>query len=358
MRNIIKNILKESQDFQSSVFLLMSEDGKFVKYNLHIAGDKYFSGGRNHDGWENIEYLNNKTFQEFYINQRKNAEGMLSIIPQTQLDTYKPKVVEYIMGFFKKEENVDNLFDKLNEENTSTNNDLIYTLEDLLSLADNNVKLYEIRPGGTIPFSISDNLENDSIGNLYHLKRQQPNSVMVCWKELNEESFEEKCYEGGRLAGELVSLFNDGRFIPTTIYNGDFDPFKNLYESEDDDLEWARDIVSNPFNGIKVGDVFYIVDPDSDNPRPDDYKPTNARYIFVVTNIKEGGKKASDYGISDDIFLVSKYCTPDDATYNSNDYYETSPKCRGFEEDNKAYSLTGINWAKHLMDLKYWRKMS
>ena len=114
MKSLIKNILKEVQDYHSSVFLIMSEDERFVKYNLHVAGENYFSGGPNEDGWESVDKLNNKTFQEFYINQRKNAEGVVSILPQPQLDRYKPKVVEYVMGFFRKD-SMSNVFDQLTE---------------------------------------------------------------------------------------------------------------------------------------------------------------------------------------------------------------------------------------------------
>lgn len=114
MKSLIKNILKEAQDYHSSVFLIMSEDERFVKYNLHVAGENYFSGGPNEDGWESVDKLNNKTFQEFYINQRKNAEGVVSILPQPQLDRYKPKVVEYVMGFFRKD-SMSNVFDQLTE---------------------------------------------------------------------------------------------------------------------------------------------------------------------------------------------------------------------------------------------------
>lgn len=114
MRSTIQKILKEAKDYHSSVFLIMSEDEKFVKYNLHVAGENYFSGGPNEDGWESVDKLNNKTFQEFYINQRKNAEGVVSILPQPQLDRYKPKVVEYVMGFFRKD-SMSNVFDQLTE---------------------------------------------------------------------------------------------------------------------------------------------------------------------------------------------------------------------------------------------------
>lgn len=114
MRNTIQKLLKEVQDYHSSVFLIMSEDEKFVKYNIHIAGDKYFNGGPNRDGWESIDNLNDKTFQEFYINQKNNAEAVMYIQPQRDLDKYKPKVVEYVMGFFRKD-GMSNVFDQLTE---------------------------------------------------------------------------------------------------------------------------------------------------------------------------------------------------------------------------------------------------
>lgn len=133
---------------------------------------------------------------------------------------------------------------------------------------------------------------------------------------------------------------------------------KILNESEEDDLEWARDVIATPINDIRVGDVFYIVDIDSNHPKPDDYKPVHARYIFVVSSIKSGSEVDQGYGIMDNIFLTYKLCDPDDATYSSNDYHETSPKCWGFtSDDGEKYSSTGINWSKRLLDIKYWRRM-
>ena len=133
---------------------------------------------------------------------------------------------------------------------------------------------------------------------------------------------------------------------------------KILKESEEDDLEWARDVIATPINDIRVGDVFYIVDTDSNHPKPDNYKPVHARYIFVATGMESGREVDQGYGIKDNTFLTYKLCDPDDATYNSNDYYETSPKCQGFtSDDGEEYASTGINWAKRLVDTKYWRRM-
>jgi hypothetical protein len=221
------------------------------------------------------------------------------------------------MGFFRSEENVNDLFDKLNESNIEHDESVFYN-------GGHPIWDKNFREGVSYMFVV----DNDSSGPVYWVKDD-----INSWRPFS------------------VDFFN--RFFSKF----DYDETDKLFESEEDDLEWARDVISNPFNGIKIGDVYYIVDTDSSDPNPDNYKPVSARYILVVTNIKEGGR-IKQLGINDDIFLESKYCTPDDATYNSNDYYETSPKCWGFEEDNKAYNLTGVNWAKHLMDLKYWRKMS
>jgi len=213
MRNIIKNILKESQDFQSSVFLIMSEDEKFVKYNLHVAGEKYFSGGRNHDGWENIEYLNNKTFQEFYVNQRKNAEGMLSIIPQTQLDAYKPKVVEYIMGFFRSEENVNDLFDKLNESNIEHDESVFYN-------GGHPIWDKNFREGVSYMFVV----DNDSSGPVYWVKDD-----INSWRPFS------------------VDFFN--RFFSKF----DYDETDKLFESEENDFSWVDELPDEPMHHILMG---------------------------------------------------------------------------------------------------------
>jgi len=240
MRSTIQKILKESRDYHVSVFLIMSEDEKFVKYNLHVAGENYFSGGPNEDGWESIDKLNDKTFQEFYFNQRKNPEGIISILPQTQLDRYKPKVIEYVMGYFRKDD-MNNVFDQLSE-----------------SVNVNLGSIHNPKVGDFIlakKIILIDGKERaTTVGSFYRIEgvRNEYGIKKVVFKNDNDD-------------GHTVTPTNDFfknhfDYVPeelrSSIDNVNF--FDRLSESLDDDFEWARDVINTPSDKAVIGQTYRV----------------------------------------------------------------------------------------------------
>ena len=134
----------------------------------------------------------------------------------------------------------------------------------------------------------------------------------------------------------------------------DIDFFDQLNENEEDELEWAQEIVNEPL--INVGDVFYIVDQGSDvNTQPNNYYPRHARYVFYIEDIKHGEIMKED-GYEDTIFIKHTLCDPGDTTYNKKDYHRDSPKCRDYEDEDTE--LIGYTRALDLITSKYWRKMN
>ena len=131
---------------------------------------------------------------------------------------------------------------------------------------------------------------------------------------------------------------------------------RKIIKEEIDDLEWAREAVSDM--NINIGDVFYIVDGGSgiiDRKFPDDYKPTNVRYLFYVSSFSEGRlEKSHSYPVSDTMFVKYKSCNDRDVTYDKNDYGSHSDKCK---DGYGGVKRTGYNHALGMIEAKYWRKM-
>jgi len=132
---------------------------------------------------------------------------------------------------------------------------------------------------------------------------------------------------------------------------------RKIIKEEIDDLEWAREAVSGL--NINIGDVFYVVDnnnPQKTNPSPDDYQPTDARYVLTIADIipdEKGG-------------LIIKYkpCDPENTTYNAKDYSIESSRCYDYEDpesedaDKNGYEDVSFKWfTEELIPSKYWCKM-
>lgn len=111
-----------------------------------------------------------------------------------------------------------------------------------------------------------------------------------------------------------------------------------LYESEEDEFEWARDVISNSL--INVGDVFYIVDGYAGrNVLPWSHRPKDVRYVLSISEIGPD-------------WIEKIQCDTDDVTYNKNDYTPRSNKCQ-----NGDRSTLDLDRALELINKDYWRKM-
>ena len=225
MRSTVQKILKEAQDYHSSVFLIMSEDEKFVKYNLHVGGEEYFSGGPNQDGWQSSVILDNKNFQEFYINKRQNAEGVISILPQPQLDRYKPKVVEYVMGFFRKDE-MSNLFDQINEsENTDIG-------------SKHNPHRGDFLLSKKAIF-VDGKDQATTVGNFYEIKSIRDEGGAIKTIFIND-------FDAPHTVTPTNDFFKEYfEYVPRE-YKDDINiDTSTLFESEEDEWEWAREALND-----------------------------------------------------------------------------------------------------------------
>lgn len=131
---------------------------------------------------------------------------------------------------------------------------------------------------------------------------------------------------------------------------------RKIIKEEIDDLEWAREAISDM--NINIGDVFYIVDGEngsSTHIHPDGYKPMHVRYLFYVTNIVESiPQKSHKYSVTDTMFVKYKMCNTKDVTYNKNDYGPNSNKCKGEYGSTKR---SGYNHTLGMVGERYWRKM-
>jgi hypothetical protein len=234
----------------------MSEDEKFVRYNLHVAGENYFTGGPNGDGWESIDNLNDKTFREFYVNQRKNAEAVISILPQKQLDTYKPKVVEYVMGYFRKDD-MNNVFDQLTE---SEGDDLEWARDVINDIPKDYPIIGQVYRVATDKneYSIIDvlivNVENDVV-------HDNTRATIYNTEETSVHNVDEFLHDYNR--NDVMDLASVRRLIkgkhwvpiPTnsSLFEDDeFDPYIN--ESEEDDFEWVEKTSDEPFHNVLMRD--------------------------------------------------------------------------------------------------------
>jgi hypothetical protein len=133
---------------------------------------------------------------------------------------------------------------------------------------------------------------------------------------------------------------------------------KKILKEQEDDLEWAKDLVSDMDVDVNIGDVFYIVDnaPQQNSPHPDDYRPTDVRYIITVVNIT--------FNAENELIIKYKACNPENTTYNANDYSVESPRCYDYEDgdsedvDEDGYEDVPFKWFRdNLTKTNYWRKM-
>ena len=269
MRSIIQKILKESRDYHASVFLIMSEDERFVRYNLHVAGENYFSGGPNEDGWESIDRLNDKTFQEFYVNQRKNAEGVISILPQRQLDTYKPKVVEYVMGYFRKDD-MNNVFDQLSEseeDNLEWARDVISDIPKDYPIIGQVYRVSLPEAEKAIIDVLIVNIENDRVhdntrATIYDIENTSIRDVDEFLNDYNKDDVMDLASVRRLLKGNR-NEFQSGHWYPVTTEDSlfkhkDFDPYDYIHpsinESEEDEFEWVDKTSDEPFHHVLMRD--------------------------------------------------------------------------------------------------------
>lgn len=258
MRSTVQKILKEAQDYHSSVFLIMSEDEKFVKYNLHVGGEEYFSGGPNQDGWQSSVILDNKNFQEFYINKRQNAEGVISILPQPQLDRYKPKVVEYVMGFFRKDE-MSNLFDQINEsENTDIG-------------SKHNPHRGDFLLSKKAIF-VDGKDQATTVGNFYEIKSIRDEGGAIKTIFIND-------FDAPHTVTPTNDFFKEYfEYVPRE-YKDDINiDTSTLFESEEDELEWAQDVINTLPDTAIIGQTYRVTLPEEEK----------AIIDVLITDIKNG----------------------------------------------------------------------
>lgn len=208
---------------------LMPKDDTEIFDNLTESED---SGGPNEDGWESVDKLNNKTFQEFYINQRKNAEGVVSILPQPQLDRYKPKVVEYVMGFFRKD-SMSNVFDQLTESK-----------EGIGSKRDPHRGDFILAKKAIF---VDGKDKATTMGNMYEIKKIRNEYGIKNVIFINDFDAEHTVTPTNHFFEEYFEYvpreYKEGLDNTDTLFDLTYN-FFNINESEFDDLEWANDVVT------------------------------------------------------------------------------------------------------------------
>ena len=133
---------------------------------------------------------------------------------------------------------------------------------------------------------------------------------------------------------------------------------KKILKESEDEFEWAKDLVSEMDIDINIGDVFYIVDnaPQQREPHPDDYQPTDVRYILTITDIT--------FDKENELIIKYKPCDPENTTYSAKDYSIELPRCYDYEDpdsedaDENGYEDVSFKWFRdNLTKTKYWRQM-
>lgn len=136
------------------------------------------------------------------------------------------------------------------------------------------------------------------------------------------------------------------------------DLIKKILKESETDLGWVNDLMNDlPIN---IGDVFWIPTVEGDTT-----KKKNVRYVLIMTDIIKLDEPKISYGgddpsfvTKDDYVLKYKSCDPKNVTYNPKDYTIDSVRCRDYKsKENGSDMECGYNWAKYLIDIKWWNKM-
>ena len=139
---------------------------------------------------------------------------------------------------------------------------------------------------------------------------------------------------------ELVKYLEGGGLEIVELPGGFDISLDSLYESEEDGLEWARDIVSNTSTNIEVGDVFYIVDANAGkNVLPWSHRPNNVRFILTIVETSPDWVKKIVYN-------------PNNVTYNKSDYAPNN-----YHKEVNDIPKVDLDWALELIGMAYWRRM-
>lgn len=191
----------------------------------------------------------------------------------------------------------------------------------------------------------------DLIGTIIEINHRNTLPIDVEWEERGW-----KYYNSYR---ESDLIFRGNRYN----YDETSNLFNQLDESvEDDDLDWVKNIIDEM--PIRVGDVFYVVDDNPEQHKPDDYKPRDVRFVLTVADIFPTERDTSRFNFKEELLIKYKPCDPKNVTYNPKDYTLDSPKCYDYEDtdpddaDEEGYEYVEMSWfLKNLYHIKYWRPM-